>query len=649
MKLHIPTGIRTSLLACISLAALGTPTMADTLDIASGGSATLVSGSSYDITHAGNAQLNIAGDVTISSISGAQTLSDADAQRVTLDGAGTVTATPNSAYTGYQVNSNVTLKLDGTHDGVKLSSIHLNGGSLDMNGYSTEYNTVTFNGSGTVHVGAADASSTIYSIGGTGDMTKTGDGELIVKTSEAAGSGLLSVAAGTLTLGGGWHTFDNSVSLHGSELRMQHAYLGSASSTNNITLVSDSADTPSTNTISSSTATSIYASVSGTGNLVLENDAAQGYCMFFYNSMDFSGDMNLAKGDFEICNENDATVTSIRNSGDINIENAYLTVATPYWHEGEEKVSLANGGDINIKSGGSLVVTYGTIENEGVINVFQDGRLAIQYNSSINSEIRMLSITESGEDEVATVCATINGKTPGNAPTYNENTHIWGSYAMGGSYNAQACIDDAEVTVKEEQSYQFTYLTLTNSIINVEGELSMGHTLLATQEGTQASTLHVKSTGKVTAAYDDIVFYSDDNTIEVNAELLTVQADPEYTLMSTDQLSGLCFGSEGALFTLTALSQNMQDVLNAGGSIALTFTGLGAYDGIATVAEGDIVRYFAMADSLPYTISAVGTTDDGSGMVVYLRNGATAAIPEPTTATLSLLALAALAARRRRH
>ena len=77
------------------------------------------------------------------------------------------------------------------------------------------------------------------------------------------------------------------------------------------------------------------------------------------------------------------------------------------------------------------------------------------------------------------------------------------------------------------------------------------------------------------------------------------------------------------------------DVTSAGSTITL-----GMANGAKAVIE---TAYVLDANDLEFT-----SLDIGTSAVVFSANGQTVVIPEPATATLSLLALAGLAARRRR-
>lgn len=110
--------------------------------------------------------------------------------------------------------------------------------------------------------------------------------------------------------------------------------------------------------------------------------------------------------------------------------------------------------------------------------------------------------------------------------------------------------------------------------------------------------------------------------------------DAELGTWVTAQLRGL------TLIDQTCLTLNMtaEQLAELGDSFVLTFDGLAVADAAnITVATGSVI-------GSAETLSLLETTMTGGYLTVTMK-----VIPEPATATLSLLALAALAARRRRH
>ncbi len=142
----------------------------------------------------------------------------------------------------------------------------------------------------------------------------------------------------------------------------------------------------------------------------------------------------------------------------------------------------------------------------------------------------------------------------------------------------------------------------------------------------------------------------------INIGTVTKSVDPvelngvTYTLLSASDLAGMTLG-EGATLTI-----NLAETLNVITSQTLLGAAGEAVDATAiaiTGVTGLTADNFSVtgADALTTTYGDyLGTTvRNGTGYVLFKGIEAdTPAVPEPTTTTLSLLALAGLCARRRR-
>ncbi|MDO5473073.1 MAG: hypothetical protein Q4F35_07035, partial [Akkermansia sp.] len=113
--------------------------------------------------------------------------------------------------------------------------------------------------------------------------------------------------------------------------------------------------------------------------------------------------------------------------------------------------------------------------------------------------------------------------------------------------------------------------------------------------------------------------------------------------VSNGKLIDLDITLDGALYQ----NERRQQIVLFSGVDSIEYIGVDETDSKVLTIDGVNDVYFTMAENYftsAYIDSSVYLVWDASAGVVYLD-----VIPEPTTATLSLLALAALAARRRRH
>ena len=133
-------------------------------------------------------------------------------------------------------------------------------------------------------------------------------------------------------------------------------------------------------------------------------------------------------------------------------------------------------------------------------------------------------------------------------------------------------------------------------------------------------------------------------TNEEIAMVFAMSAEDEAVLDSVASLNADLVLEDGAILNMVGGSIDLNGkALTMGSNIQVSYTG--------NAAEGEEVVLFknvGSTDATEYELTLNGKTttatlSDGNVVVEY-----TASVPEPTTATLSLLALAALAARRRR-
>ena len=156
------------------------------------------------------------------------------------------------------------------------------------------------------------------------------------------------------------------------------------------------------------------------------------------------------------------------------------------------------------------------------------------------------------------------------------------------------------------------------------------------------------------------------NTDVITLNTLTVKVHPSGWAMDGKRVVSLAVVGNDTYSYSQAIENNAEYVVRNGGELTLSnlnLTGLTKNDTLTFTIDGDSDHTVALAGSTAGTWSGVDTFDTtnwgnvgGGGYTNVGTNAAplvslnvtTAPIPEPTTATLSLLALAGLAARRRR-
>ncbi len=210
-----------------------------------------------------------------------------------------------------------------------------------------------------------------------------------------------------------------------------------------------------------------------------------------------------------------------------------------------------------------------------------------------------------------------------------------------------ASLSNADITVAEGSAYAINNVELSNTKLTVAGALTMDASSLDGAMLVEGVELNVEATGSIATLNGQVGVFSGAHSVTLGS-LSALGTEGDYTMMSTSQLSGLVLAGESSFtVNLGALAEQLTDDPMLG----LVFSGLRIVEETPmtlSAAEGALAaslgKYFILDGPEDLTISKVVT--DGENTILYVEKAA--AVPEPATATLSLLALAALAARRRR-
>lgn len=257
--------------------------------------------------------------------------------------------------------------------------------------------------------------------------------------------------------------------------------------------------------------------------------------------------------------------------------------------------------------------THGDVGTYGVLRVGNDGNSA----TTLNGEIVVLedtSIKSNGSNAI-NITGTVTDKMniDGSASEGGKALTIGGKgFTFSGSVDVSTLVFTAGTTASFTNGFTTDHLTLANTVTLTSGA-TLTITDLTVGTGVTLNSNLILSDG-ATAAMSDVL------TLGSNA--LTLDS---LTLSGTlmEALSGLTEGGKVNLFA---------------GVSSLTLSGT-SYNSLTSDDGMDLSLYLTGVDAEKYYLGYENNT-------VYA--GLIPAIPEPTTATLSLLALAGLAARRRR-
>ncbi len=298
------------------------------------------------------------------------------------------------------------------------------------------------------------------------------------------------------------------------------------------------------------------------------------------------------------------------------------------------------GGNLTAKKqvtiGGNATIGGTTSLSEGLAVA---GDLNLKGDSTVAGKVSANNLTlAAGKVLTATGGLSVAGKVSGDAADSKARIETTGTMELGGSVsNIDLQAQSITLIAKEGTA------TLTNAHLSVaeNGVLTLENVIIDSQSllsGSTGATLDATNVTIVLSA-DSLSLTQTPVTRESKARTLT-SPGPQLEL-SCSALEGLTITGEGLTFDLSQLSAEDQALLNSAGSVVITFTDEGVdFSEVEEITLTMNDEVYAQADKLPGSDTSFTFTPPSEG---------TAAIPEPATATLSLLALAALAARRRRR
>ena len=406
-------------------------------------------------------------------------------------------------------------------------------------------------------------------------------------------------------------------------------------------------------------------SVEGTGNLISANIRLRGgdtrtltYHVAEDSDLEVSGRMHAdttgALGNVSKTGEGNMTISQQTRLSKLSVFAGELAIA--YTGKDGNTLYLLDG-SMGGNAGGTLRLAQDvrlTVANQ--IWGRKDSSIVLESGSELTStqDNVVISNRRAGAE------ATLRTNTQTNDSEYAVDQEAWeltNAHIIAKSASASSLLNKlVNTSVENAGSGKLTVSNAANSITDVYA--SAGDMAIMQQ----AAGLNLEEL--VVAADKTVSAYTGANAIAAEEADVTVRGHAEFgkgavlnanlTLASGSSLAvaegGLAMGSTLSLstgITLDDTTLNRVYSLNTGESLAL-FTGvdglkLGETSYTSISADDGILAspYFTNINSDQYRLTYTGT-DNGTLSII------SAAVPEPATATLSLLALAALAARRRR-
>ncbi len=354
--------------------------------------------------------------------------------------------------------------------------------------------------------------------------------------------------------------------------------------------------------------------------------------------------------------------------GTINVGSGTLKLNTYNATLNAQTINIKGGGTIDLRNGNSKGGTFGV--SGGAINISDaaTSKVTIKgghsgHNTNIKSNIigegaGILDFqqTDATYQNKVTVSGTISGEdlavvhTSGRYEFTSTNTYGGGTTIRGGKTDAEGSINGiiaaangalgtgAVTMVGDGKLFVNANKTQTNTVnFNSDDTTTIATLTGATWEGTTLTGTSVAG-GTFTGGTLDILStgltFSD---VTMSGSSITLR-DLGATTFTTDVTSSILNGVALTGNTTLALSSDLVATYASKDPFSITFAGLNSENASSITVSQEMVDKFG---ALTYTKGAEATT------LSFAGTGGDA-VPEPTTATLSLLALAGLAARRRR-
>ena len=383
----------------------------------------------------------------------------------------------------------------------------------------------------------------------------------------------------------------------------------------------------------------------------------------FTGSGKLGGNTTLTKtgaGELTIATANDYTGATALQEGTLNVHHSTALGATA---TGEGELTTAAGTTLKVDNNSHLVLAGSGNSLAGAVEVANGSTLELKgagyaaSSSTVNGTLAFIGTTASTEElsGSGTVQATGSQVTVGKISGFTGNLKVEGKEAglsiEAGSYTGAGTLSVAGGTL--------TFGTKVNITLNAGGQLVLQSwddavaSVTANNITVRAgATLAAKTAVAALGGVPEIS--SQELSADLNCARLTLNAG------ATLETDGVCFDLNNGVLTLAVTSATTdkielvlaENAVYSGSEQIALFANVGqgifAYNGINTNTGTETLYTLNAADY--FTGAGINETtqlvyDQGSG-TVYLQGVVT--IPEPATATLSLLALAGLCARRRR-
>lgn len=416
-------------------------------------------------------------------------------------------------------------------------------------------------------------------------------------------------------------------------------------------------------------------------SVVVENSAGHDYT--FTGSGKLTGATSLTKtgtGELSLATANEHTGGTRLNGGSLRVQHSSALGATTATLStaAASRLSIENGAQVVLAAAegndlaGSVSIAVGaSLEMQGSGYRAESTQLAgeLVFNGSGVSQ-QAGSLSGSGSLRVTGSQTSVNMSSldaytgslsvtgVGSQLSVGSGNYIGDGILQVSATGAEMNLCNSAVKIQKDGKLSVgNGATFSASAINVQNgsilealktdtSLSLSEVLLSNASQHEIKTQKFEYTG----AFDAEAACNDfSSTLIAQVEGITIESGTTYHAASSNlNLAGCALTfSKGHGNPYISLVMELDDTYIAAETQIVLFSGVASFNiGEAVHQDSDTVYVFAAKDYLQgdYVFETTALVYDGNVGVVYLVE----AVPEPTTVTLSLLALAALAARRRR-
>ncbi len=525
---------------------------------------------------------------------------------------------------------------------------------------------LTLNAGAEVNTTSSTGTLTATTAAATGAFTKNGTGTLVLSTVSQL-SGTVTVNAGILQIGGGDQKL-NSAQVNGGTLRLTGTDIIDWGNSTNIQVLGGTLDLDARQSVDSGTAITL-----NNGTIEGDGGANRGYTV----GLELHNTSTLtitSTGTSSITTNIGMRKESNHNGGTVKFNVTDGTLAVSGKIEKNEPTGATISGKVTKSGAGELILsgnnTYanGTTIEAGTVTTQHTNALGTGGVTMTGGELKVTDVADTDSDlslkgmlemnatasaKLATAGTTLNLGTTGSVKKTNADDSQYVTISSDGATAASMTAKSANaqlIQLAQDASFTIQDMTLTNTTItaataetrvnlnNVSGDATLATGTFGMQ---MQSGDPLVGMGGASLSYG--VAGTPSLTLGATGASLVITVDPSADANGIYQDYTLTFNLNVNLDSVPVSVEDWKALVGFEGWLGTMLENQGATyqvtDGAAQVAEGN---------SAPTVSYGYAAGDGGSnvGMLTITINGLN--VPEPTTSTLSLLALAALAARRRR-